>query len=125
MNRSRGFFMFDLTLAIVLLLAVASVFVHVVWLYNRDCGRLAAMRSAARNEQTILYRAVMRPQEAAAKQWITGPGVIRLAKMSSRGGQALPGGSHWVAIHGAGHSAGQTLYALALAPRTKRTGGKK
>ena len=120
MNRSRGFFMFDLTLAIVLLLAMASVFVHVVWLYNRDCGRLAAMRSAARNEQTMLYRATTRSPEAPAKQWGIGP-----AKMSSRGSQALPGGSHWVAIHGAGHSAGQTLYALALAPRTKRTGGKK
>ncbi len=124
MNRSRGFFMFDLTLAIVLLLTLASVFVHVVWLYNRDCVRLAAIRNAARNEQTILYRATMRPREAAAKQWIAGPGLIRPAKMPSRGSQALPGGSHWVAIH-AGHSAGQTLYALAQAPRTKRIGGKK
>ncbi len=125
MNRSRGFFMFDLTLAIVLLLALASVFVHVVWLYNRDCGRLAAMRIAARNEQTMLYRATMRPQGAAAKQWVAGAGVIGPAKMPSRGSQPLPVGSHWVAIHAAGHSPGPTLYALALSPQTKRMGGKK
>lgn len=120
MARRRGFFMFDLTLAIALLLVLASAFVHVVWLYNRDCSRLAAIRNAARNEQTMLYRATMQPREVAAKPWVIGP-----AKMPSRGSQALPGGSHWVAIHVADHSAGQTLYALAPAARAKPTGGKK
>ena len=48
MARRRGFFMFDLALAITLLLVLASAFVHVVWLYNRDCARLAAIPAMAR-----------------------------------------------------------------------------
>ena len=120
MNRSRGFFMFDLTLAIVLLLAMASVFVHVVWLYNRDCVRLAAIRNAARNEQTMLYRATTRLRGAVGKQWVIMP-----AKAPIRASRAWPVGSHWVAIHSADNSAGQTLYALTLVPRTTRRGGTK
>ena len=120
MARRRGFFLLDLTLAIVLIVALASVFSHLVWLYNRDCGRLAAIRNAARNEQTMLYHATGRPRGAVGRQWVIMP-----AKAPIRASRALPVGSHWIAIHSADNSAGRTLYALTLSLRTKRAEGTK
>ena len=120
MARRRGFFLFDLTLAIVLIVVVASMFAHLVWLYNRDCVHLAAVRNAARNQQTMLYHAIARPQDAISKLWIITP-----VKISSQGAGTLPAGSHWMAIRSAGHTDVPTFYALTLPSRPSDKGGTK
>ncbi|MDA8377174.1 MAG: hypothetical protein M0Z50_08970 [Planctomycetia bacterium] len=120
MYRRNGFFLFDLTLAIVLLLTVASIFAHLVWLYNRDSIRLSAIRDDVRNEQAILYRAMSGRQVPIGKQWVIMP-----ARITGSAMETLPGGSHWIAIRSAYNAAVPTLYALTISPQSSPVGGIK
>ena len=120
MNRRRGFFIFDLTVAIVLLLAIASVFARLMWLYNRDSVRLAAMRDTARVEQASLYRVMSRPPGSAGKEWL-----IKPASMASQVAAGVPSGSQWIVIRSAGKVGAPALYALRFAGTAPKTGGGK
>jgi hypothetical protein len=120
MRQNRGFFLMDLTLGIVLAVAVASLLAHFMWLYKRDCLRLAAVRDAARNEQATLYRATRGQRAGVGGQWLIKP--VNVGISATR---TLPVGSHWIAIQSANDSAAPTLYALALSPRAARAGVAK
>ncbi|MGC9261699.1 MAG: hypothetical protein ACP5I8_16675 [Phycisphaerae bacterium] len=120
MNRRRGFFIFDLTLAIVLLLAIASMFARLMWLYNRDSVRLATIRDTARVEQASLYRVMSRSPGSASKQWL-----IKPARMASHAGTSFPPGSQWIVIRSANKVGAPALYALRFAGTApKKRGGK-
>ena len=120
MNRRRGFFIFDLTLAIVLMVVVASMFARLMWLYNRDSARLAAMRDTARVEQASLYRVMSRPPGSAGKEWL-----IKPASMASQVAAGVPSGSQWIVIRSAGKVGAPALYALRFAGTAPKTGGGK
>lgn len=120
MNRLRGFFIFDLTLAIVLMVVVASMFAHVVWLYNHDSARLALVRDAARVEQAVLYQRMARSDNRIGNRW-----VIKRAAVADHARAGLPTGSRWIVIRPAGKGDAPALYALRVADIAKKAGGGK
>lgn len=120
MNRLRGFFIFDLTLAIVLMVVVASMFAHVVWLYNHDSARLADVRDAARVEQAVLYQGMARSDNRTGNRW-----VIKRAAVAGHSRAGLPAGSRWIVIRPSGKAETPALYALRVADIAKKAGGGK
>jgi hypothetical protein len=107
MRRVRGFYLLDLTVGIFLLLAIGSLYAHLVFRANQAAAHLAAVRSEARLEQSALLRLPGRSGRTQAHHW-----VMQMVGPQPSPSSGLPAGFHWAAIRSAKEKTGPILYGL-------------
>lgn len=107
MRLTRGFYLLDLTIGIFMVLAVGSVFVHVLFEANRAATHLTIIRSEARAEQSTLLGLPNGHALAHGHRWI-----IHTARTGYPMSPGVPSGFHWVTICHAKVVNGPRLYGL-------------
>ena len=107
MTRTRGFYLLDLTVGIFLLLAVGSLYAHLVFRANQAATCLAAVRSEVRLEQSVLLSMPGRTHGVHTRHW-----VLQMVGPRPSPSSGVPEGFHWESIRPVKEKAGPILFAL-------------
>lgn len=107
MRLARGFYLLDLTIGIFMILAVGSVFAHVLFEANRAATHLTIIRSEARAEQSTLLALPNGHALTHSHRWI-----IHTTGTGSPMPPGVPSGFHWLTIRPAKGVNGPRLYGL-------------